>query len=244
MIKTAMKQSMKGIFNKFGFDIIRKSPLTEFGMDDVLQRCQSRGIEIQTVIDVGASNGCWSDLCMKYFPKAFYYLIEAQKVHEPALREKKAIHSNLDYILAAAGNGTGEIYFDNEDAFGGVAVEKKFDGHCISVPLTNIDAEVKKHNLQGPYLIKFDTHGFEVPILEGASTTLKNTNIVIMEVYNFKLTENSLRFFEMCSYMEKLGFAPIDIADFSRRLYDDSFWQMDIVFIRKDRKEFSYTEYR
>jgi len=37
----------------------------------------------------------------------------------------------------------------------------------------------------GPYLIKLDTHGVEIPILNGSAQTLKDTNVLVVEVYNF-----------------------------------------------------------
>jgi len=66
-----------------------------------------------------------------------------------------------------------------------------------------------------------------VPILEGARQTLKEANAVIIETYNFQIAKDSLRFWEMCSYMENLGFLPIDMADFMHRKKDGAFWQMD-----------------
>ncbi len=35
-------------------------------------------------------------------------------------------------------------------------------------PAITIDDAVAHHGLVGPYLLKLDTHGFEVPIIEGA----------------------------------------------------------------------------
>jgi hypothetical protein len=108
---------------------------------------------------------------------------------------------------------------------------------------TRIDTIIEKYSLRPPYLIKLDTHGFEIPILEGASETLKQTNLLVIEAYNFRITENSLRFFELCRYMEEKGFLPVDISDMTRRKKDYSFWQMDISFIRKESPEFKDNAY-
>lgn len=113
----------------------------------------------------------------------------------------------------------------------------------IKVPVTTIDYEVAQRKLSPPYLIKLDTHGCEVPILEGARETLKRANIVIIETYNFQIAKDSLRFWEMCNYMYSLGFLPIDMVDFMHRKKDNAFWQMDTFFIRKDRPEFQSNDY-
>lgn len=90
-------------------------------MEGAIQRCVERGLEINTVIDVGASNGSWSRICMKYLPNAQYLLIEAQEPHLDGLVKFKSEFKNSDYILAAAGNREGTIYFDNSGLFGGLA---------------------------------------------------------------------------------------------------------------------------
>jgi len=89
---SVFKQLASSVFRRFGFEVRRFPPspqsllLHYFTMEAGLSRARARGIEIGTVIDVGASNGCWTELCLKFYPEAFFYLIEAQSLHEPALR--------------------------------------------------------------------------------------------------------------------------------------------------------------
>lgn len=241
-----VKKIAKKIINNFGYDITRNltSHLYSQSMEGGIYRCKNRDIEISTVIDVGASNGCWTKLCMKYYPKSYYFLIEAQQPHEKALIDLKNKYANISYVISAAGNRQGQIYFDVKDLWSGLASEKPFEKNCIKVPVTTIDNEVNIKHLIAPFLIKLDTHGYEVPILEGAKDTLNECNMIILEAYNFKLTKDSLRFYEICQYLEDKGFYPIDIVDLTLRPYDFSLWQMDIFFIRSDRKEFTFNKYK
>ena len=94
-----------------------------------------------------------------------------------------------------------------------------------------------------PYLIKLDTHGFEVPILEGAAAALGQTNLIFIEVYNFQLTERSFRFHEMCAYMEQRGFRCTDVFDVMRRPKDQTLWQMDMVFMPANSAQFADNQY-
>jgi hypothetical protein len=80
--------------------------------------------------------------------------------------------------------------------------------------------------------------------LAGASKTLKETAIIIMEVYNFKITPNTLLFHEMIDYLFKEGFRVYDILDPIIRPFDNTFWQMDIIFVKKEYKNFSYLSYK
>jgi len=208
-----------------------------------LEKIAERQLDIRTVIDVGASNGMWSAVTRKTYPDASYLLIEAQKVHEPELINYCRTTPKTEYVLAAAGDKIGSIYFDDSAPFGGVASHQETEAARTVVPVTTIDHEVSTRRLKGPFLIKLDTHGFEVPILQGATETLKQSNLVVIEVYNFKITDHSLLFDEMCAYMRTLGFGVIDISEPLWRQRDNAFWQMDLFFIPLDRPEFSVRTY-
>jgi FkbM family methyltransferase len=236
-----IKESVKKIFNTFRYNSNHLEQ--SFTMVGALKRCIDRGVKVNTVIDVGASDGRWSEICMNFFPDARYLLIEAQEEHISGLELFRKGHSNVEYIIAAAGNRTGKIYFDNSGLFGGLASETPSGNHCIEIPVTTIDIEIDKRGLKPPFLIKLDTHGYEIPILEGALKTVKNSNLIVIETYNYKLTSDSLRYFEMSRYMENLGFSSIEIVDLMLRKKDNSFWQMDTFFIPSNSKEFTYVAY-
>ena len=60
--------------------------LRAMSTDRALWRVANRDLEIGTVIDIGASDGRWSGVCAKHYPDAHYLLIEAQDLHEEALK--------------------------------------------------------------------------------------------------------------------------------------------------------------
>jgi FkbM family methyltransferase len=200
-------------------------------------------IEVATVVDVGASNGSWTEVARRYWPDAHYLLLEAQRApHEAALAELRRRVPRLDYVIAAAGDRAGTIHFDASDPFGGAA-SRSGGGGRIEVPMTTVDAEVERRSLPGPYAIKLDTHGFEVPILDGARRTLASASLLVVEVYNFRIAEGALRFPDMCRHLEGLGFRPIAMVDLMYRKKDGVLWQCDCFFARADRAEFRSDEY-
>jgi FkbM family methyltransferase len=205
---------------------------------------RAKNHRIQTIIDIGASNGSWTELSMKYFPDAAYFLIEAQPVHLPALKGFSSLHQNVDFILAAAGDEVGEIHFLADAPLSGQASHTAYSENDIVVPVTTVDHEISSRKLKGPFLLKLDTHGFEAPIFKGASQTLKETEVIIVECYNFKLGSDCLLFYEMCIFLGERGFRCIDITDPLWRPGDDAFWQIDMVFVRNDRPEFSHNNYQ
>src|SRR5690606_40046290 len=94
----------------------------------------------------------------------------------------KQRHPRSYYVIAAGGDKDGVTYVCTSDPLGGVAVSYKVET-TVEVPMICLDSLVKTKTLPSPYLIKLDTHGFEVPILEGARETLAQTGIVVMETY-------------------------------------------------------------
>lgn len=200
---------------------------------------------IETVIDIGASDGRWSQDMMKYYPSARYLLIEAQRAtHEPTLREFQARHKNVICEMRAAGNRSGDINFDASDPFGGQASPSQYAKDNVVVPMETVDRLARKHGLRGPFLLKLDTHGFEVPIFEGAIETLANCAMLIVEAYNFTLCPGCLRFHELCTYLEERGFRCVDMFDMMVRPKDQAFWQMDMVFLPTSAPEFQSSEFR
>lgn len=181
-----VKKLINWVLNKKGYRIEKIGKNGELTMEGALLRCVKRGLLINSVIDVGASDGRWSRTCLKFLPEAKYLLIEAQDPHKKGLDQFKSENSNVDYILAAAGKNEGQIYFENGSLFGGLASETPFEKNCITVPVVSIDAEIKKRNLQPPFLIKLDTHGFEIPIILGAMNTIRSAELIIIETYNIR----------------------------------------------------------
>ena len=200
---------------------------------------------VQTVIDVGASDGRWSREMMRYYPAARYLLIEAQeRAHGTVLRKFQAEHQNVALDICAAGNRQSEINFDAGDPLGGQASPTAYSKNNIVVPMETVDGLVRKHGFSGPFLLKLDTHGFEVPIFEGAVETLANCAMLIVEAYNFTLCPGCLRFHELCAYLEERGFRCVDVFDIMVRPRDQAFWQMDMVFIPASEPVFQVAEFR
>ncbi|MGO9686571.1 MAG: FkbM family methyltransferase [Beijerinckiaceae bacterium] len=211
--------------------------------DRALWRRRKQGTEVGAVIDVGASNGMWSAVCEKHFPDAKYLLIEAQELHRPALENYCRSRPGAEFVIKAAGHAVGQVsFFHEDDPFSGAAHEYEGQG-TTWVPMTSVDHEVQNRGLPGPYLLKLDTHGFETQILAGARKTLAAASLVILETYNFRLSDKALRFFEMIDFMRERQFEVIDISEPLWRQNDMALWQFDILFQPSTRPEFAYETY-
>ena len=238
-----------GIIQKiFGTDKwkLKRRKVPRPSMARGLQWLSDHEIYVETVIDVGASYGIWSKRCMNFFPKAKYVLFEPQPVHHEALDAFAAsCEQTVIPVKKAVGASEGQSHFlfDPDDPFSGVVTRDESE-NTIKVDLTTIDSSLSKLQVGGPFLLKLDTHGFERSILKGAAQTLDNTNILIIEAYNYRITDEVFLFWELCAYLYDKGFSPIDLVDVGYRKYDGSLWQMDLFFLRSTWEGFQYVSYK
>jgi FkbM family methyltransferase len=142
-----------------------------------------------------------------------------------------------------ASEGQSHFLFDPEDPYSG-AITSEESENTINVDLTTIDESLSKLQVEGPFLLKLDTHGYERSILKGAAQTLEKTNVLIIEAYNYKITDEAFLFWELCAYLSEKGFRPIDLVDVAHRKYDSSLWQMDLFFIKSTWEGFQYVSYK
>ena len=242
-IKTTGKELIRKLLISNGYVVYNLSDYRA-RMENALQGLSDRDHVINTVIDVGASDGRWAAMSMKVFPDCSYLLVEANPVHQTALERFSVMNTNAHFVLAAAGDAVGKVHFDASDNFIGQASHGVPTGsNDIVLPMTTIDQEIISRQLAGPYLIKLDTHGFEVPILKGAEKTLSNAEAIIVECYNFRLSSECLLFHEMCVHLDQYGFRCVDLVDPRHRPFDGSLWQMDLVFVKSNSHEFSHTNF-
>ncbi|MEO7317561.1 MAG: FkbM family methyltransferase [Chthoniobacteraceae bacterium] len=237
--RNAILSSLNHLFGLRGMELRGRVRIeSDCSMEAGLRRAGAQLPRIGTVIDVGAAAGKWTRLARPHFPDARFFLIEPLRERVPELAAL-----GIDFVSALAGAKPGEAMIDVTDDLDGSGVTDVAGSACRSVAVTTIDREVSERKLPGPYFIKLDTHGYEVPILEGARATLAQTALLMVEAYNFQLTTGCLRFPQLCVRMEELGFLPCDVIEPARRPVDLALWQMDIVFARANAPIFARKTY-
>jgi FkbM family methyltransferase len=212
-------------------------------LEDALCRLACHKIEIASLIDVGASDGHWSKAFAKRFPGRHHLLVDANQVHEAKLAQTCQENPNWQFVMSAVGNTTGVLYFDGSDPLGGHLSATPWNERYHPCPVTTVDDLLENYPMPGPLMIKLDTHGVEIPILNGASKALKRTSALIIEVYNFAGGEPAVPFWDLCRSMVEIGFRPLDVFDVLYREVDSAFWQFDLLFVRSDLALFQDLRY-
>ena len=239
-LRQKLQRGANALLHPLGLHLARAD--RAFEMDGLLARAAARGPAIATWIDVGASDGVWSLRARRHFPRAKFLLFEPLAVHAAALAALEQSHGFMP-AAAAAGATPGEIAFAIDPQLDGSGVAAPGAPGTRTVPVETIDRAVAARNLAGPFALKLDTHGHELPVLAGAVRTLESATLLVIEAYNFKLTPGCLRFHELCAWLEARGFRCLDLADPMRRARDGALWQIDLAFARADHPVFATNTY-
>ena len=191
----------------------------------------------KTIIDVGVAKGT-KPLYVK-FPKSYFLLIEPIKSYEYFLKKILNKYSG-SYCLAAASKDKGEVSFNiHPKHMDGSSLLKeeigvKADGYEIKVSTIKIDDLVNDKKLKKPFLIKVDVQGAELDVLRGAKITMKQTEVIILEVSLFKFMKGAPDFYEVIKFMKDHGFVTYDILRGWYRPLDKALGQVDIIFVKEN----------
>lgn len=221
------------------FEQDRQAVFQTTATEKALERIRSRELTIKTMIDIGASDGSWSRMALRHWPDSHVLLLDANPDWQAQMGAFVASVPNASFVRAAAGDRSGVAQFTQtpgDPYSGGVSAAGPLQ-HNYEVPMTTVDFEVESRGLPSPYLLKFDTHGFERQILRGCTAVLPLTNLIVMEMYNFQ--DDPKRFPATCLHLESLGFRCIDLSELLYRPHDFALWQFDAFYIRSDRLEFT-----
>ena len=239
------KELIHSALGKFGLEI-RRLPVGTFRAGTrrhsqelplflhALQRLRRHDFCLNTILDVGASDARWSLGFAEVLPGKTHLLLDANPVHTAALQRACRVHPSWQYRIVAVGPQNGTAYFDGSDPMAGHLSERPESPDYQPCDARTLDALVNDAQVQGPFLIKLDTHGVEIPLLQGGRQVLERTSLVVAEVYNFSLGHPAVPFWEFCGFMAEQGFRPLDLYDVLYREVDRAFWQFDLIFARAD----------
>ncbi len=230
-----MIKSIKNFFHP-------KKIVDENSMYKGLGRAKNQLPLINTIIDVGAAEGTWYLKAKEIFPDAHFLLFEPLIERKNELDQLALANHKVKIYATALGNSSDVIPFSVTEDLDGSGFYGS--GNLRDVPVEKLDSLIDQDNCKGPFLLKLDTHGYEVPIFEGAIKMLHHTELIIVEVYGFHVAPNSLLFAELCIYLDTLGFRLFDINDIMRRDKDQAFWQADAFFIKKSNSIFATNTYK
>jgi len=195
----------------------------------------------RTILDIGAQVGDFYRECKQTWPDSQVMMVEATQECEPYLKD-----TGGNYLIAVLSDEKKTIPFYKTklaETNTGNSVYRELTSAYSDDNLIVEDRETTTlDELYDGYttifdLVKLDTQGSEIDIMNGGSRLLKNTAVVILEVSHVEYNEKAPLVEEVKEYMESIGFIyNMEIG----RSYSDDFQtndgiiQRDFVFVNKE----------
>lgn len=235
-LTTMTRSLLRSLLAKFGYDLqIIGMPVR--GFRNFLEFVKISGIKPATVFDIGVGYG--TPWLYEAFPEARFVLIEPQTEFEPYL--KRICESiNAEYHLVGVGKEerSTQIYRPHNSPTGSSFLpptkqaEDIWGTHSRSDSTMQIVKLDRFKDRNGPFLLKIDTEGFELEVLQGASSILENTDLVIMEVAVVKRHEGEADLIELGTILKKHGFRLMDIPVLTQQSNKGPLLYMDVAFVK------------
>lgn len=237
-MKIPGKITANKILHKMGVGIsIGRSHRHQF--DDTFERLahvKSLGFTPDNICDIGASNGRWTQECMKIFPASNYFLVDPLDTNEPFLKEFAAKEKTVRYWKGCLGASKGfctlNVDGDGSSVLGGHTGNSY--GASKVVAMEMLDNLIESGFAVPPNLIKIDVQGYELEVLKGAQNALTTTEAIILEISFFPFQENMPVFHEVIGKLAEYGFIVYDILALNMRPLDYAAGQTDILFLKSN----------
>lgn len=194
-----------------------------------------RGVQPQTCIDVGACYG--TPEIFRTLPNAYHIYFEPNPTMEERLKELTEKFPGEYHIMAlAAEEGRMLLTFPEDKPEEGQLSASSGTGAGIETRVSTLDNVLERHRLQGPVLLKTDCQGYDLDVLKGARSVLKQVDVIISEANLYHAGGDPSRpvFSDIVTFLAEQEFEVFDILSYNKRPLDSSLGYVDLAFVRRD----------
>lgn len=173
---------------------------------------------VRTVLDVGAHRGEFAAWVHDLLPQARIECFEPVQESYAALLDALARIPNSRAHRVAMGAAGGKtrmrrnLFTPSSSILPMARLHQEQFPHTAGAPLdeeiemSTLDSVLADRRPAAPYLLKIDTQGYEAEVIRGATATLQDTALVIVEASFFELYEGQPLFPDLHRQMADLGF--------------------------------------
>jgi FkbM family methyltransferase len=174
------------------------------------------GQDFAHVIDVGVADGS-PDLYAR-FPDAYLDLFEPHPryqdhIEATVLRKRPG---RLHRMALGREEATAVLFLKGRT---GSSIVRDFGRGSVTVPVRRLDAILTQEDVRRPALLKIDTEGYEMEVLQGAEGILPAIDAVVVEIHFSKPEQYQPK--DIVAHLGARGFSITEMLDFhvgSRRV--------------------------
>jgi FkbM family methyltransferase len=165
----------------------------DFGFTDqkFIRKLISGGVAIESVYDVGAARGEWSSVVAEVVPRAKFNLFEPLASDQYAEFLANVMRERPDFRMhrVALGSENTRLRLNLYSShFGNSLIDSDWEGVVgkTPVPVRRLDDYVAELGLPPADLIKMDTQGFELKILQGGESACRGAKVLMIETWLYR----------------------------------------------------------
>ncbi|MGZ4335744.1 MAG: FkbM family methyltransferase [Gaiellaceae bacterium] len=194
-----------------------------------LTRLRRRGLLIETVYDIGAHRGAWTNGVRESLPGTRFFLFEANDAHAEDLDK-----TGERYFTEILSSEEKEVEFFGMGTSGDSYLRELTDRYATAAPTTRrattLDRMVELHQLPYPDFIKVDVQGAELDVLAGGATALSHAKLVLLECPILPYNAGAPTIDAYFGFMDRKGFTVLEFVD---ELWPDGRMRhVDVLFAR------------
>lgn len=246
-----MKNLIHFVLRKFGYRIVRieDGPKPSERLDPFFALVKRFGFTPKHILDIGANRGLWTREAIKFFPDAYYTLVEPQDHLKTHIRDLVDRGCKIRWINVGASDRSGTLPFtitnsDGSCSFAYTAEQARaarFEQTTVRVKTVNEIVASAGGDL--PDMVKIDAEGLDLRVLAGASDLLGKVEIFLVEAIlpSGGGYENSVA--EVIQFMVNAGYRLVEITDLNRSPKSGLLWLCELAFLRNGSALFDGTTY-
>lgn len=169
----------------------------------------NNGYNFKSVLDIGAHAGTFTFGCKKFYPNAYYYMIDGNSIAEHYIA-----NSGIDYKIAYLSDSVKNtvVYKTKHNAFNtGDSLYRENtryydDQSVVMQPITTTTLDEIFKNEKTFDFIKIDCQGSEMDIIKGGLEMCKRAEVFLLEASVYPYNSGAPMFEELKNFMSSLGF--------------------------------------
>jgi len=239
-----MKKLIKSLLNKFGIEVHRLQPSSDFGAQII---AAMRKVDVDVLFDIGANAGQFSkEIRNKGYNGKIISFEPLTNTREKLIQQASKDANWLIHDRVAIGdfNGFVDINISKNSYSSSIlpmlnlhlnaAVNSEYIGNEKTSIITLDSVADTYLNKFSNCFIKIDTQGYETQVINGAFKTLKRAKGVLCELSLVQLYEGQDIWKDLILRLEKEGFVLWSLERGFTDNRDGRTLQMDGLFLKKD----------